>query len=303
MHRSQGVADPFDDFLPEALRFTAPGPLVDIGANLTHDSFARDLPAVLNRARAANVTTLILTGTDREHAEQAVALARRHGGAGLALHATAGVHPHDASHWNPRLEAAMRELYRQPEVVAVGECGLDFNRNFSTPAEQEHAFEAQLGLAAETGKPLFIHERDAGQRMREMLHAWRDEIQDAVVHCFTADRATLFGYLDLDLHIGLTGWLCDERRGHHLRERVAEIPATRLMIETDCPYLLPRNLPAKLKGRRHEPALLPWILREIAYWRGDSELDLAAATTTTARRFFRLEANATREASRDETTP
>nr|WP_298250153.1 TatD family hydrolase [uncultured Halomonas sp.] len=297
------MADPFDDVLPEALRFTAPAPLVDIGANLTHDSFARDLPAVLSRARAANVTTLILTGTDREHAEQAVALARRHGGADLALHATAGVHPHDASHWNPRLEAAMRELYRQPEVVAVGECGLDFNRNFSTPAEQEHAFEAQLGLAAETGKPLFIHERDAGQRMREMLHAWRDEIQDAVVHCFTADRATLFGYLDLDLHIGLTGWLCDERRGHHLRERVAEIPATRLMIETDCPYLLPRNLPAKLKGRRHEPALLPWILREIAYWRGDAEIDLATATTTTARRFFRLEASAPREASHDETTP
>lgn len=297
------MADTFDDFLPEALRFTSPSPLVDIGANLTHDSFARDLPAVLARARAANVTTLILTGTDREHAEQAVAMARRYASEGLALHATAGVHPHDASRWDAGLAAAMAELQRQPEVVAVGECGLDFNRNFSTPAEQERAFEAQLGLAAESGKPLFIHERDAGQRMREMLHAWRDAIGDAVVHCFTADRATLFGYLDLDLHIGLTGWLCDERRGHHLRELVAEIPATRLMVETDCPYLLPRNLPAKLKGRRHEPALLPWILREIAHWRGDSEAELAAATTTTARRFFRLPADASREASRGDTTP
>ncbi len=281
---------PFDDFLPEALRLRAAAPLVDIGANLTHESFARDLSAVLGRARAANVTTLILTGTDREHAEQAVAMARQHTEAGLALYATAGVHPHDASRWDAGLASAMADLHRQPEVVAVGECGLDFNRNFSTPAEQERAFEAQLGLAANSGKPLFVHERDAGHRMREMLHAWRDDISDAVVHCFTADRDTLFGYLDLDLHIGLTGWLCDERRGHHLRELVGEIPLDRLMVETDCPYLLPRNLPAKLKGRRHEPALLPWIVREIAHWRGIAEETLASATSDTARAFFRLPA-------------
>ncbi|MCG6659198.1 hydrolase TatD [Halomonas campisalis] len=271
--------------LPEALRFRSPAPLVDIGANLTHASFDRDLEAVIGRARAAGVTTLILTGTDREHAEQAVALAREHPG----LYATAGVHPHDASRWSGELARAMRELHRQPEVVAVGECGLDFNRNFSTPAEQERAFEAQLGLAAESGLPLFVHERDAGRRMREMLHAWRDDIGHAVIHCFTADRETLYGYLDLDLHIGLTGWICDERRGHHLRDLVGAIPLTRLMVETDCPYLLPRNLPAKLKGRRHEPALLPWIVREIAHWRGIDEADLATATTTTATAFFRLD--------------
>lgn len=280
------TSDTADDHLPEALRFTAPSELVDIGANLTHDSFTHDLDAVIARARAANVTTLILTGTDREHAEQAVALARRYPG----LHATAGVHPHDASRWSGSLESAMRELHGQPEVVAVGECGLDFNRNFSTPAEQERAFEAQLGLAAESGLPLFIHERDAGQRMLEMLRAWRDDIADAVVHCFTGERETLYGYLDLDLHIGLTGWLCDERRGHHLRELLGDVPLERLMVETDCPYLLPRNLPAKLKGRRNEPALLPWIVREIAHWRGDDEIEVARATATTARRFFRLEA-------------
>ncbi|WP_416137481.1 TatD family hydrolase [Halomonas sp. HK25] len=280
--------DTFDDFLPEALRLRAAAPLVDIGANLTHESFARDLSAVLGRARAANVTTLILTGTDREHAEQAVAMARQTADASLQLFATAGVHPHDASRWDAGLAAAMADLHRQSEVVAVGECGLDFNRNFSTPAEQERAFEAQLGLAATCGKPLFVHERDAGRRMREMLHAWRDDISDAVVHCFTADRDTLFGYLDIDLHIGLTGWLCDERRGHHLRDLVGEIPLNRLMVETDCPYLLPRNLPAKLKGRRHEPALLPWIVREIAHWRGIGEESLASATSDTARAFFRL---------------
>ncbi len=279
------MAAPIEDtFLPEALQFRSPSPLVDIGANLTHESFGKDLEAVIARARAAQVSTLIVTGTDLAHAEQAVELARQYAG----LYATAGVHPHDASGWNAELAGKMAALHALPEVVAVGECGLDFNRNFSTPKEQEHAFEAQLALAAESGLPLFLHERDAGPRMREILTSWRGDISDAVIHCFTADRDTLHGYLDLDMHIGLTGWICDERRGHHLRTLVNDIPLERLMIETDCPYLLPRNLPAKLKGRRHEPALLPWILKEIAQWHGVSEAELASATTQTAQRFFRL---------------
>lgn len=273
-----------DSFMPEALQFRSPSPLVDIGANLTHESFDRDLADVIARAQAAQVKTLIVTGTDLAHAEQAVMLAKQYPG----LYATAGVHPHDASGWNAALAHKMTALHALPHVVAVGECGLDFNRNFSTPAEQEHAFEAQLALAVESGLPLFLHERDAGIRMREILTAWRDDISDAVIHCFTADRDTLHGYLDLDMHIGLTGWICDERRGHHLRPLVNDIPLERLMVETDCPYLLPRNLPAKLKGRRHEPALLPWIVKEIAEWRGISEAELGSATTLTAQRFFRL---------------
>lgn len=273
-----------DNVLPEALQFRPTSPLVDIGANLTHESFDRDLGDVIARAHAAQVNTMIVTGTDLAHAEQAIALSGQYSG----LFATAGIHPHDASRWNAELAGKMKVLHKHPKVVAVGECGLDFNRNFSTPTEQEHAFEAQLALAVESGLPLFLHERDAGVRMREILAAWRDDISDAVVHCFTADRDTLHGYLDLDMHIGLTGWICDERRGHHLRPLVNDIPLERLMVETDCPYLLPRNLPAKLKGRRHEPALLPWIVKEIAQWRGISEAELGSATTQTAQRFFRL---------------
>ncbi|MCP1313556.1 MULTISPECIES: TatD family hydrolase [unclassified Halomonas] len=274
-----------DTLLPEALRFRPREALVDIGANLTHESFARDLDAVITRAQAANVTTMIVTGTDVAHAEQAIELAARHPG----LYATAGVHPHDASGWSTDVQRRLTELYRRPGVVAVGECGLDFNRNFSTPAEQEKAFEAQLALAAESGLPLFLHERDAGTRMQEILKAWRDDIPPAVIHCFTGEASTLYGYLDLDLHIGLTGWICDERRGHHLRPLVKEIPLGRMMIETDCPYLLPRNLPAKLKGRRHEPALLPWIATEIARWGEVSEETLARETTRTALRFFNID--------------
>ncbi|GEK52532.1 TatD family hydrolase [Vreelandella venusta] len=277
-----------DSFLPEALQFRSNAPLVDIGANLTHESFQRDLADVIARAKAANVATLIVTGTDIEHAEQAVELAKQTPG----IYATAGVHPHDASGWSSDVARQLKTLHQKPEVVAVGECGLDFNRNFSTPHEQELAFEAQLALAAESGLPLFLHERDAGQRMREMLHSWRDDISQAVIHCFTADRDTLHGYLDLDLHIGLTGWICDERRGHHLRSIVKDIPLDRLMVETDCPYLLPRNLPAKLKGRRHEPALLPWIVREIAQWHDVTETELGNATTRTAQHFFRLDTEA-----------
>lgn len=273
-----------DNVFPEALQFRPTSPLVDIGANLTHESFARDLDDVIARAQAAQVTTMIVTGTDLAHAEQAVMLAKQYPG----LYATAGIHPHDASCWNTELAHKLQALHALPQVVAVGECGLDFNRNFSTPAEQERVFEAQLALAVESGLPLFLHERDAGVRMHEMLATWRDDISDAVIHCFTADRDTLHGYLDLDMHIGLTGWICDERRGHHLRPLVNDIPLERLMVETDCPYLLPRNLPAKLKGRRHEPALLPWIVKEIAQWRGISEAELGSATTRTAQRFFRL---------------
>ncbi|WP_342594714.1 TatD family hydrolase [Salinicola lusitanus] len=282
--QTAGVESP----LPEALRITSPSPLVDIGANLTHESFEQDLEATLARAAHANVTTLVITGADLDGATRASRLATRFPG----LHSTAGLHPHHASDWCPELEQAMRHLHRHESVVAVGECGLDFHRNFSSPADQERALEAQLALAAESGLPVFLHERDAGRRMLEILSDWRDRLSDAVVHCFTGDRETLHGYLDLDLHIGQTGWLSDERRGHHLREFVADIPAERLMVETDCPYLLPRNLPAKIKGRRHEPALLPWIVRELAHWRGESEADLAHRTTLTAKRFFRLNEDA-----------
>ena len=275
-----------DNVLPEALQFHSCAPLVDIGANLTHESFQRDLNDVIDRANGANVSTLIVTGTDIDHARQAVEMARQYPG----LYATAGVHPHDASGWNNEVARQLNALHQTAEVVAVGECGLDFNRNFSTPHEQEQAFEAQLALAAENGLPLFLHERDAGPRMREMLKHWRSDISDAVIHCFTADKDTLFGYLDLDLHIGLTGWICDERRGSHLQSIVKDIPLDRLMVETDCPYLLPRNLPAKLKGRRNEPALLPWIVREIAHWHGVTEGELAQATSQTAMAFFRLPA-------------
>ncbi|WP_456267723.1 TatD family hydrolase [Kushneria sp. AK178] len=275
-----------DGMLPDALCFQSPEPLIDIGANLTHESFNNDLDDVLERAARANLTAMVLTGTDRSSIEASAELTEQ--AHPVALYATAGLHPHHADEFDSSLQRFIEGYLDHPRVLAVGECGLDYHRDFSSPADQKRAFEAHLEMAARTKKPLFLHERDAGSDMLDMLGQWRDDIGPAVVHCFTGEKATLHGYLDLDLYIGQTGWLCDERRGAHLRELVGDIPRDRLMVETDCPYLLPRNLPAKLKGRRHEPALLPWIAREIAACRGVSEAVLARETTANARRFFNM---------------
>src|SRR5690554_3385264 len=204
---------------------------------------------------------MLLTGTDLAISESSLKLAKEHPN---LLCSTAGIHPHQASEWTKNSADTLRGLLADPLCVAVGETGLDFNRNFSTPAEQEKAFEAQLELAAESGKPLFIHERDAGVRMLEILHHWRDSMSGAVVHCFTGEKSTLFGYLDLDLYIGITGWVCDERRGTHLWPLMGDIPADRLLLETDAPWLLPRNMTSRPKKYRNEPAFLPWVLVKMA---------------------------------------
>lgn len=260
-------------------------PLIDIGVNLGAPAFDHDRDAVVVRALQAGITGMLLTGTSVEESEKVLALAKHWS---HLMRATAGVHPHHASEWNESVAASIRTLLSQPEVVAVGETGLDFNRNFSTPAEQEHAFEAQLALAAETGKPLFIHEREAGTRLAEMIKPWRDRLSGAVVHCFTGDEASLKAYLDLDLYIGVTGWICDERRGQHLWSLVKAIPAERLLVETDAPWLLPRTLRPKPKKGRNEPAFLPWVLRQLAECRKAPEFELAQQTSDNACRLFQL---------------
>lgn len=261
--------------------------LVDIGANLTHESFTHDLDAVLVRAEAAGVRQLVVTGATREGSRHAVGLARAHPG---RLFATAGVHPHHALEVTEEGVAELRGLLEQPEVVAVGECGLDYFRDFSPRPAQRRAFERQLELAVECGKPLFLHQRDAHDDFLAILKPFLPHCGPAVVHCFTGDERALRESLDAGCHIGITGWLCDERRGQHLRELVRMIPADRLMVETDCPYLLPRTLRPMPKDRRNEPAFLPHILAALARDRGESVGDTAAATTATARRFFRLPA-------------
>lgn len=265
--------------------------LVDIGANLGNKAFREDLDEVLARALDAGVESIVVTGTSVAGSRRAWEIAERKRMRSPRLFATAGIHPHDASQFGPDALVALRELCARPEVVAVGECGLDFDRNFSPREAQLRCFEAQLELAAELAMPVFLHERAAHEDFAAILAKHRASIPRAVVHCFTGTGEALARYLELDLHIGITGWICDERRGTHLRELVRRIPRDRLMVETDAPFILPRDLRPKPRSNRNEPSLLPHVLATVAAARGESAEELARATTETARAFFAISAS------------
>jgi len=258
-------------------------PIIDIGVNLMHRSFHQDREQVVERAAANNVSPLILTGTSLRNSVDAARYAGRYKG---KLYSTAGVHPHDAKSCDEGTIAKLRELAAMPQVVAIGECGLDYNRDFSPRDVQRKWFTEQIRLALELNMPLFLHERDAFSDFTAMLkeHA----VQKAVVHCFTGNLTELKTYLNMGFYIGITGWICDERRGKHLRDLVRIIPLDRLMIETDAPFLTPRDLKEKPTDGRNEPAFLPHILQAVARCTGKTVEEVAKATTATAVEFFHI---------------
>jgi TatD DNase family protein len=257
--------------------------LIDIGVNLAHDSFDADRAAVMQQAAAAGVSQMVVTGASEAGTARAIALSLAHPG---VLFATAGVHPHHATDLTAEVLTAMNAHARHPAVVAVGECGLDYFRDFSPRDLQRRAFAQQLEIAASVRKPVFLHQRDAHDDFIAILR--EHKVARGVAHCFTAGEAERDAYLDLGLHIGITGWINDERRGQHLREVVKGIPAGRLMLETDAPYLLPRDLAPMPKSRRNEPKYLPHVARAVAAARAEPVEVLAETTTDTARRFFGL---------------
>jgi TatD DNase family protein len=258
---------------------------IDVGANLTHEGFDADRDAVIARANAVGVTQMLVTAADLASSGAAVQLARAHA---RVLFATAGVHPHHAAQLQRQDLPALRTLLSQPEVVAVGECGLDYHRNYSPPEAQRRAFEWQLQLALECGKPLFLHQRESHADFVAMLRNLGAKLPSSVAHCFTGTAAELEDYLALGLSIGITGWFCDERRGTHLAALVARIPAQRLLLETDAPYLLPRDLRPRPRSRRNEPMYLPHIGAAVAGARAERSEDCAAHTSAHARELFRL---------------
>jgi TatD DNase family protein len=262
-----------------------PQALIDIGCNLAHESFDKDRQEVISRASQAGISGLIITGTSVMASQLAQRLAAQYSG---YCHSTAGVHPHDSSHWNDSSATEILKLSKNPEVVAIGETGLDYHRNFSSRKDQLRAFEAQLELGVITGLPLFLHQRDAHGDFLKLVRLYRNSLSAAVVHCFTGTHAELEDYLALDCHIGLTGWICDERRGLVQQTLIPHIPLDRLMLETDAPYLMPRNMIPKAKGRRNEPANLPWILKMVAQCREEDADMLAKACTENTLNFFKL---------------
>lgn len=263
--------------------------LTDIGVNLSSARFAKDVPDVLENAQKADVAKMILTGTSVEDSRSVIGLCETYANDFPSmLYATAGIHPHSAETFNANAQRDLQDMVSHPSVVAVGETGLDFYRNLASEEAQQRSFEAHLEIAINAKLPLFLHERNAAVRQIEILHTYRDLFTDAVIHCFTSDRKTLYKYLDMDLHIGITGWICDERRGRDLQELVADIPLNRLMIETDSPYLIPRNMAFSPKNNRNEPAFLPWVAEGISAHRPESKQQIVADTGITAQRFFRL---------------
>lgn len=260
--------------------------LIDIGANLAHESFDDDRTAVMARAHDAGVHHCVVTGSDRASNARAIALAAK---IPLRLSATAGLHPHHADDWNAALAAQIHDAATAGSIVAVGETGLDYFRDLCPRASQRRAFVAQLEIAIETGLPVFLHQREAHADFRAILAEYRAALSRAVVHCFTDTAEALADYLALDTHIGLTGWICDERRGQALFEAVHAIPDDRLMIETDCPYLLPRTIRPRPKSRRNEPAYLPFVCERVAQARNQSAAEVAQHSQANAARFFGLD--------------
>ena len=260
--------------------------LTDIGANLAHDSFDADRDAVLRRAAEAGVRRIVVTGSSRESNVDAAALAEAYPG---QLYATAGVHPHHASDYDSATDAQIRSLSQQPGVVAIGECGLAYYRNFSPRAAQLTAFRAQLDIAIATAMPVFLHQRDAHDDFVDMLEPALPNLSRAVAHCFTGEHESLREYLAMGLWIGITGWICDERRGAHLKDVVGIVPDDRLLLETDAPYLLPRTITPKPASRRNEPAYLPEVVRVVAAARGQTEEHVARTTHENAARFFEFD--------------
>jgi TatD DNase family protein len=259
--------------------------LVDIGLNLAHDSFDADRDEVIERAARAGVSRCIVTGTTIAASRDAIALAGSRPG---VLFSTAGVHPHHAAELDARGVDALRGLLQDPLVVAAGECGLDFYRNFAPPAAQERAFTAQLELAAEARKPVFLHQRDAHERFLALLSPRRAALTGGVAHCFTGGPEELAAYLALDLYVGVTGWICDPQRGESLRRAAPLIPLDRLLIETDAPYLLPKDIAPKPRSRRNEPSFLPHVLERLAALRAEPLDALARATQENSERLFSL---------------
>jgi len=255
----------------------------------------QDREAVLGRAARAGVDTLVVTGccerTSRvAHDYVSTGPSRQ----GCELYFTTGVHPHNAKLCGSETLEDLRRMAAHPRCVAIGECGLDFNRNFSPPDVQERWFEEQVKLAVELRMPLFLHCREAMPSMLEILGRHR-LTAPAVMHCFSGSREELEAVLALGCHVGITGWVCDdrpERGGAELANLLSTIPRDKLMIETDGPYLTPRSIkPSRSRPKRNEPALLPVVCQAVAEALGSEPHEVAAFTTTNAERCFRLMCN------------
>ena len=235
--------------------------LFDIACNFSSNRYDNDLDEVIKNAKNNNVTKFLVVSASINDVDKVYSIYQKYRS---DCFFTVGTHPHHANEINSESMKKMRILVKDLKPCSVGETGLDFFRNLSTLEEQIFAFEEQIKLSIEFNKPLFLHQRDAHDEFIKIIMKYKNDINRAVVHCFTGTQKQLDSYLNLGFYIGLTGWICDERRNVELRKSIKNIPLDRLMIETDSPYLIPRNLTIKPKNNRNEPSYLPHIARDIA---------------------------------------
>ncbi|MFB2641210.1 TatD family hydrolase [Shewanella bicestrii] len=258
---------------------------IDIAVNLLGSALEPDIAQIVQAAADQGVSPLIVIGSDLTESAAAIQLCQQYP---KQLYCTAGVHPHHASEWQVDSKQLQATHCQAPQVVAVGECGLDYNRDFSPRPAQRQAFIDQLELAVELKKPVLMHERDAHDDFLSIVKEYRPHLSGALLHCFTGTRAQMEAYIELDLHLGITGWVCDERRGLELAELVPFIPKERLLIETDSPYLLPRSMRPKPKSSKNKPEYLPYIAQYIANLRGENAAEFAKQCYQNSLAFFNL---------------
>ena len=254
--------------------------LFDTHAHLHFPDFAEDLPAVVERARAAGVRAMVTIGTDRETNGAVVDLAKRL----PDVWATVGIHPHDAGEAaEADFEALERVAREEPRVVGFGEMGLDFFRNLSPPDAQRQAFRRQIDIARRVRKPLVIHCRDAHDETLAILGEERAGETGGVMHCFSGDVAIARRCLDLGLYISLAGPVT-YKNARALPDVARFVPEDRLVVETDCPYLPP----TPHRGKRNEPAYVALTAEHVAGLRGADPEALSDALTVNAARLFRI---------------
>lgn len=255
-------------------------PLTDTHCHVQTRQFDSDRPAVLQRTLEAGVDTLVCVGYDPESWRRAQRLVAT-GASGLRLYATAGIHPHEAKDMTPALLDEIRQLASDGKIVAIGECGLDFYRNLSTPEQQGKAFTAQIELSKETRLPLIIHDRDAHESVVELLREHGARV--GVMHCFSGDWELARQCLELGFYISIAGPVTYPKNDV-LRDVAARVPADRIVVETDCPYLSPQPF----RGKRNEPAMVRLVAEEVARLRGLDAHAFAAQSAANARTLFGL---------------
>ncbi len=252
--------------------------LIDSHAHIGLDNFDCDREEVLERAGEAGVEAVITVGIDLEDSMKAVELARRFD----MVWAAVGVHPHEAAAITPETYEKLRALASEDKVVAYGEIGLDFFKNYSPRDKQILRFGEQLDLCRELGLPVIIHDRNAHNETVNMLSERRGELA-GVVHCFSGDYEMARRCMDLGYHISIPGTVT-YKNASTVRDVARRVPLDFLLLETDCPFLAPEPK----RGRRNEPACIVHTARKIAEIRGIAFDELAVATSANARRLFGL---------------